>query len=668
MTEPKFDPAAYWEERLSGEFGLGQVGFKGLGTEYNSWLYRVRSHVFRRTVMRLRKTWADARVLDVGSGTGFYLDAWTRLGVRDLTAVDITHAAVEKIGHDFPTVTAHQLDISEGIGELEPGSFDVISAFDMLFHIVEDRRYVQAFANLKSLLRPGGVLIFTDNFTHGEERRSQHHVTRPIDATLAALNAVGLESVQRRPAFVLMNEPIDSDSTRLKAWWRELSQLLLRHPQRGGLVGRVLYPVELVATRLVSEGPSTEVMVVRRPAKEPAGPSLPERLRRFVVVADGFADGEELALRPVELAQYAAVFAPEHDVTLAVPALSLPAGPPAGNPATENLGARIPFLYRVAGVPDARVPDTQIIELPTEAQTRWITAAVADAAYGEIELSGPSGASVPRFGPADLADLRDAAGVGHPDPSGDELPVVMCVWNRPESLAATIAMLERQHGVRPHLHIWLNDPAHSDHVHAVAARANIPVSITVSQENVAGFGRFLLTRELSPQPRYVVFIDDDQTIQEDALSRLLSEARPQTLTSMWAFRIRNPEDYWDRELGRAGELIDYAGTGGMIAEASIFSDERLYECPREYWENGNDLWLSFFATHTLGWELRASATNSTTMLGRADTPRSTTDNIVCVDDGREISTQYGPQWKVDYLRWLVSQGWELPTHAAARRD
>ena len=50
----------------------------------------------------------------------------------------------------------------------ELGRFQAISAYDVLFHIVDDARYERAIQNISALLSPGGVFFFSDLFLHGE--------------------------------------------------------------------------------------------------------------------------------------------------------------------------------------------------------------------------------------------------------------------------------------------------------------------------------------------------------------------------------------------------------------------------------------------------------------------------------------------------------------------
>jgi hypothetical protein len=68
----EFDPLEYWEDRHGKSSGLAGVGYLGL-KGYNEWMYRVRRHVFRRALRPYAARLRGARVLDVGSGTGFYL-------------------------------------------------------------------------------------------------------------------------------------------------------------------------------------------------------------------------------------------------------------------------------------------------------------------------------------------------------------------------------------------------------------------------------------------------------------------------------------------------------------------------------------------------------------------------------------------------------------------
>jgi SAM-dependent methyltransferase len=265
QADNPFDAARYWEDRLRDSTDLADVGYAGLG-EFNAWLYRLRRSVFRRTVAPYLASIRS--VIDVGSGSGFYVDRWREAGVPEIKGCDIAAPAVERLRERFPQVEFSQMDIGDPAESLKNWHADALSAFDVTFHIVDDVRYAQALRNMAAMLRDGGLLFFTDNFIEGPTMRQRHHVSRNRSETEAALREAGLEVVSVRPSFVLMNEPVDTNRPRAMNAWSRLERLLRRRPAWGYAVGALLYPFELVALRLVrGPGPSTKIIVTRKPPR-----------------------------------------------------------------------------------------------------------------------------------------------------------------------------------------------------------------------------------------------------------------------------------------------------------------------------------------------------------------------------------------------------------------
>src|SRR3954453_7622223 len=104
MPSPDFDARDYWEQRLADDYSLGGVGFRRLGHRFNAWAYRVRRERFGSAVGRLDLDVAGARVVDVGSGTGFYVTQWLDLGAR-VTGLDLTQVAVDRLRHAYPAAS-----------------------------------------------------------------------------------------------------------------------------------------------------------------------------------------------------------------------------------------------------------------------------------------------------------------------------------------------------------------------------------------------------------------------------------------------------------------------------------------------------------------------------------------------------------------------------------
>jgi SAM-dependent methyltransferase len=254
-----------WERRLDEDWTERGVGYRALGLPFNRWMYRVRRDVFLREAESLDLDLHSARVLDIGSGTGFYVRLWQELGVEAVTGCDLTQAAVDRLARRYPDVPFHRIDIGAPGTDLPAAAFDAVSCMDVLFHITDDHAYRTALENVARLTRPGGTLLLSENFLHVPEQRGPQQVNRTLDRIEAGLDRAGFDVVRRVPMFVLMNAQVDSGLLRRRAWSVVMRAATLT-PPTGWLAGALLYPVERRLVRRRLEGPSTELMVCRRRA------------------------------------------------------------------------------------------------------------------------------------------------------------------------------------------------------------------------------------------------------------------------------------------------------------------------------------------------------------------------------------------------------------------
>jgi len=66
------DPKKYWDERLKSHWDLEGVGCLGLG-ELNKYVYMAKVRTLERAARKLHVDFNGKEVLDVGSGTGFWI-------------------------------------------------------------------------------------------------------------------------------------------------------------------------------------------------------------------------------------------------------------------------------------------------------------------------------------------------------------------------------------------------------------------------------------------------------------------------------------------------------------------------------------------------------------------------------------------------------------------
>ncbi|HEY0744935.1 MAG TPA: class I SAM-dependent methyltransferase [Chryseosolibacter sp.] len=257
----EFNVKSYWNSRLQNSFGLEAVGYIGLGKRFNEWMYRLRSSVFRNLIAELQLKLPQLRVLDIGSGSGFYIAHWTKLGAKSIMGIDISTQAVKNLSSQYPAATFVEADISE---VKIPGKFQVISCMDVLFHVTDDHRWKQALNNILEALDDNGVFIFSDNFLNGPEKRQAHHVSRSLSQYERTLKEAGFVIKKRIPAFYFLNYPVDSKSRMLHFVWKGFLRFIPGRERLGYLCGLFFYGVDRILLPFVKSGPSTEIMVCEK--------------------------------------------------------------------------------------------------------------------------------------------------------------------------------------------------------------------------------------------------------------------------------------------------------------------------------------------------------------------------------------------------------------------
>lgn len=260
-----FDAKEYWEKRLKENYDLSGTGYAGLGICFNKWVYRVRKKVFRRLIRHFNSDLSRYDVLDIGSGTGFYLNLWKQAGARSVNGSDITNTAVDNLKKKYPESKIFNMDIgSELPSHLQGYKFNIISAFDVLFHIVDDGKFEKAISNISELLDKGGFFVFSDNFLHGRSLRMKHQVCRELSYIEKILREKNCEIIERVPMCVIMNFPVDTEWEALKTMWNIFAYPVRKFELFGYIAGAALYPIELLLTSVLRESPTTEAMICRK--------------------------------------------------------------------------------------------------------------------------------------------------------------------------------------------------------------------------------------------------------------------------------------------------------------------------------------------------------------------------------------------------------------------
>jgi SAM-dependent methyltransferase len=261
-----YDPVAYWDARYS-TIDLTRSGHIDLPARYNEWLYRRKKERLMQGLAAAGFQPRGASVLDIAAGTGVYVDMWRAAGVQRLVGIDISSAATQALKQRFPGWAFHVRDLAQPrLADATGRGFDLVTAIDMLYHVVGDADFPVALANIADVVAPGGLLAIHDTFMQHGERDFGYIRLRTLAGYTEALDAAGFDILSRTPTFFSMVQCHDLPlgwRTRLDDWtWHHVTN---RFVQRlPGAAGRVLYHVDRALGAVRREGPSYEMMVCRR--------------------------------------------------------------------------------------------------------------------------------------------------------------------------------------------------------------------------------------------------------------------------------------------------------------------------------------------------------------------------------------------------------------------
>lgn len=261
-----FNPDEFWESRLTKVKGLEGVGYAKMGKSFNYWAYKIREYSFLSIIKEVSLKVEGKAVLDIGSGTGFYINLWNELKANPVVGMDITKVAVQNLQRTFPSNNFHVIDIGSDLLQIEEFKerFDIISTMDVLFHIVDDARFEKAIENISLMLKPGGHFIYSDNFLKGKTIRFAHQVAHSEETLNRLFRKSGLSPKRKKPFMVLSNYPIDSSNPFLRLYWYLLENSVALFKPLGYIAGLILYPVDKILINLVKDSPTTEVIVLQK--------------------------------------------------------------------------------------------------------------------------------------------------------------------------------------------------------------------------------------------------------------------------------------------------------------------------------------------------------------------------------------------------------------------
>jgi SAM-dependent methyltransferase len=217
------------------------------------WWYRARREVIAALIRRSVSPQPDARILEIGCGTGHNLAMLGEFGHVDALELDeeARTFAEERLGRSVMSAPLPEL-----AGVLD-GQYDLIGAFDVVEHIDDDRAAV---ASIAAKLKPGGKFVMTvpahawmwsahDVVNHHKRRYSKRRLRQLIESSPLRLDTIGYFNSVLFPVAVaerLSSRLLRKDNADLRLPPAALNATLERaFAAERHLIGRLPLPVGL---------------------------------------------------------------------------------------------------------------------------------------------------------------------------------------------------------------------------------------------------------------------------------------------------------------------------------------------------------------------------------------------------------------------------------------
>jgi SAM-dependent methyltransferase len=170
------------------------------------WWYRARREVIAALIRRSVRPAPDARILEIGCGTGHNLAMLGEFGHVDALELDeeARTFAEQRLGRSVLSAPLPEL-----AGVLDK-HYDLVGGFDVIEHIDDDRAAV---ASIAAKLKPGGKFVMTvpahqwmwsahDVVNHHKRRYSKGRLRQLIESSPLRLEAIGYFNSVLFPAAV----------------------------------------------------------------------------------------------------------------------------------------------------------------------------------------------------------------------------------------------------------------------------------------------------------------------------------------------------------------------------------------------------------------------------------------------------------------------------------
>lgn len=229
--------------------------------------------------------------------------------------------------------------------------------------------------------------------------------------------------------------------------------------------------------------------------------------------------------------------------------------------------------------------------------------------------------------------------------------VILLTWKRIERLEDTLTGLSNQTFKDFDLYISNGNLDFSSTIDQITDKFQNKLQIYAFHDgnDQLNFRRMFVARNAAKNgARIILFIDDDIDFTNEYIETMIKQYKPYSYGSGFAWSFNLPNLNYLNRVQRYDnkKRIHYCGTGISVIDSRIFLEDGLFEIP-DFAKRADDIWLSYYADHVMGWDLFYTKVPEKTIINGAD-------------EFAAYKTMSESEYDKNYfLQHLVDLGWKL---------
>ena len=166
---------------------------------------------------------SDSVLLDIGSGSGHWIDFYKSLGVEQIMGVDVSKSSMEYLKEKYKNRTDVSLYHGKAVEYIDiiDKKTNFVNAIGVMFHIVDDFEWKETIEKISNLLSKNGIFIVGGHFGFINGINVQFDAENNIVKRLRSkatwkrtLKKAGFSQVQflKNPAYLHINDTLPENN------------------------------------------------------------------------------------------------------------------------------------------------------------------------------------------------------------------------------------------------------------------------------------------------------------------------------------------------------------------------------------------------------------------------------------------------------------------------